>query len=229
MFSLISGRLFRYADDFIVLCGSEEDAQLALRLIGERVTEFGLTLHPDKTFLRNLTNPAVNPLASNNELRGITFLGYELVWTKSGDRSWEFKGRTAPGRRAKALAQWDEWLKDFRREQITQGSRGISHKQIDHLLNSAVSHIQGFSSYYLVEGNQGELARYEEQVRGVGARYWNRYIDPHQKESNPFEDDREWLWHNIKMRKLTELSGKPSNSAFTSEKPLRGKEAAWDR
>lgn len=223
------GRLFRYADDFIVLCGSEEDARLALRLIDERVTEFGLSLHPDKTFLRNLTNPTMHPLASSEELRGITFLGYELAWKRSGDKSWEFKGKTAPGRRAKALAQWDKWLKDFRREQITQGSSGISPKQIDHLLNSAVSHIQGFNSYYLVEGNQGELARYEEQVRGAGARYWNRYIDPHQEGSNPFEDDREWLWHNIKMRKLTELSGKPSNSAFTSEKPLRGKEAAWDR
>jgi len=223
------GRLFRYADDFIILCGSEEDAQLALKLIGKQVNEFGLSLHPDKTMLRNLSNPMVLPLATNEGSRGITFLGFEMAWQQSSDMRWEFIGKTAPGRRANALAQWDKWLKDFRREQIIQGSRGISRKQIDHLLNSAVSHIQGFNSYYLAEGNQNELARYEEQVREAGAKFWNKYIDPHRKGSNPFEDDREWLWHNIKMRKLTELSGKPLNSASISEKPLRGKEAVWDR
>ena len=43
------GPLVRYADDFVVLCGTEAKAQEALRLVGECLTGLGLTLHPDKT------------------------------------------------------------------------------------------------------------------------------------------------------------------------------------
>ena len=41
----------RYADDFIVQCRSEREAQLVLELIQEWVDGAGLTLHPEKTRL----------------------------------------------------------------------------------------------------------------------------------------------------------------------------------
>jgi RNA-directed DNA polymerase len=41
--------MVRYADDFVVLCRSQFEAEVALQMISEWVEEAGLTLHPTKT------------------------------------------------------------------------------------------------------------------------------------------------------------------------------------
>lgn len=41
--------LVRYADDFVILCRTREDAQRALELVRQWVADNGLTLHPTKT------------------------------------------------------------------------------------------------------------------------------------------------------------------------------------
>ena len=41
--------MVRYADDFVILCRTEAEAQAALAAVQEWVTEAGLTLHPEKT------------------------------------------------------------------------------------------------------------------------------------------------------------------------------------
>ena len=43
--------MVRYADDAVVLCRSEEEAQSALARMRAWVTVNGLTLHPEKTHL----------------------------------------------------------------------------------------------------------------------------------------------------------------------------------
>jgi len=49
--------LIRYADDFVVLCGSEADARVALRLIQDWTAGAGLALHPQKTRLVHMGEP----------------------------------------------------------------------------------------------------------------------------------------------------------------------------
>ena len=41
--------MVRYADDFVILCRTAEEAPRALELVQTWVTENGLTLHPTKT------------------------------------------------------------------------------------------------------------------------------------------------------------------------------------
>ena len=48
------GTLVRYADDAVVMCRSREEAETALGLVGEVLTELGLELHPDKTRIVDL-------------------------------------------------------------------------------------------------------------------------------------------------------------------------------
>src|SRR5215471_14006690 len=48
------GALVRYADDAVVMCRSREEAEVALGLVGEVLTELGLELHPDKTRIVDL-------------------------------------------------------------------------------------------------------------------------------------------------------------------------------
>lgn len=46
-------RMVRYADDFVILCKSREEAERGLRLTQEWVAYYELTLHPDKTHIGN--------------------------------------------------------------------------------------------------------------------------------------------------------------------------------
>ena len=59
--------LVRYADDFVILCRTEAEAQRALEEVREWVNEAGLTLHPEKTRIVNATQPG-----------GFDFLGYHF-------------------------------------------------------------------------------------------------------------------------------------------------------
>ena len=59
--------LVRYADDFVLLCRTEAEAQAALGQVRAWVTEAGLTLHPEKTRIVNASLPG-----------GFDFLGYHF-------------------------------------------------------------------------------------------------------------------------------------------------------
>ncbi len=64
--------MVRYADDFVILCRSEQQAQRALEKVQQWVEEVGLKLHPEKTRIADATG----------EL-GFEFLGYHF---KRGQR-----------------------------------------------------------------------------------------------------------------------------------------------
>lgn len=61
-------RMVRYADDFVLLCRSEEEAQGALAQVRQLTAERGLTLHPEKTRLVDAQVPGL----------GFDFLGYHF-------------------------------------------------------------------------------------------------------------------------------------------------------
>jgi RNA-directed DNA polymerase len=64
--------MVRYADDFVILCRTAEDAQRALDLVRSWVTENGLTLHPTKTKI-------VDSRRESFSFLGYTFLGRDCV------------------------------------------------------------------------------------------------------------------------------------------------------
>jgi RNA-directed DNA polymerase len=69
--------MIRYADDLVVLCRSEAEAQRALELLDRLVRGRGLSLHPEKTRLVDITTPG----------EGLDFLGYHF----EGNRRWPRK------------------------------------------------------------------------------------------------------------------------------------------
>jgi RNA-directed DNA polymerase len=79
--------MIRYADDFVILCRSQEEAQAALDLVVDWVREAGLTLHPEKTRI-------VNSLETSFD-----FLGYKFL-----------KHRRFP--RKKSLAKFKDAIRD---------------------------------------------------------------------------------------------------------------------
>ena len=94
--------MVRYADDFVILCRSREDAQSALRLVREWSEANRLTIHPDKT-----------RIVDASQRGGFDFLGYHF---ERGGKRW-------PSR--KAVTQ----LRD-RVRPITGRSKGQSMQQI---------------------------------------------------------------------------------------------------
>lgn len=58
--------MVRYADDFVILCRTAEQAEAALALVQQWTTENGLTLHPEKTRIVDI------------EAASFDFLGYSL-------------------------------------------------------------------------------------------------------------------------------------------------------
>jgi RNA-directed DNA polymerase len=61
-------RMVRYADDFVILCATQAEAEAALRQITAWVDANGLTLHPDKTRIGDSRQPG----------QGFEFLGYRF-------------------------------------------------------------------------------------------------------------------------------------------------------
>jgi RNA-directed DNA polymerase len=95
--------MVRYADDFIILCRSERQAQAALEKVQEWVAKEGLTLHPEKTRIVEASQPG-----------GFDFLGYHfergMKWPrkKSMDRFKETiraKTRRNAGRSLRVICQ----------------------------------------------------------------------------------------------------------------------------
>jgi RNA-directed DNA polymerase len=67
--------MVRYADDFVILCRSEADAQAALTLVAQWVNDNGLTLHPTKTKIVDARTD------------GFDFLGYHFLGVKHWPRN----------------------------------------------------------------------------------------------------------------------------------------------
>jgi len=98
--------LVRYADDCVVMCGTQAEAERVLARIRELIEDRGLTLHPEKTKLVDATAPG-----------GFDFLGYHFE-----------QGRRYP--RKKSVRK----LKDTIRER-TRRTNGHSLARIIETLN----------------------------------------------------------------------------------------------
>ncbi len=101
-------RMVRYADDFVILCRSAEEAQKALEEVRKWVEANGLQLHPEKTHVGNCMEAG----------QGFEFLGYRF---EAGKR-WV---------RKKSLMRFKDKVR-----QKTKRSRGASMKEIIIDLNS---------------------------------------------------------------------------------------------
>jgi RNA-directed DNA polymerase len=86
--------MVRYADDFVILSRTAADAQRALELVQQWVTENGLMLHPAKTRIVDVRSA------------GFDFLGYHFCRTKRGIRHWV---------RAKSVQKLKETLRPITR------------------------------------------------------------------------------------------------------------------
>ncbi|MCC6739946.1 MAG: group II intron reverse transcriptase/maturase [Planctomycetia bacterium] len=72
-----TGRRIRYADDFVIMCDTKAKATLARKKIGDKLTDLGLALHPERTRLVDL----------GNGKEGFVFLGCAIRKRRSIQRA----------------------------------------------------------------------------------------------------------------------------------------------
>jgi len=130
-------QMIRYADDFVVCCHTEAEAQAALTEIGRWVQAAGLTLHPTKTRIVNAA-----------ERDGFDFLGYHFEqYREGGGKKWP---------RQKSQFK----LRESLREKLRRGRSG-SIRQIVAELNPTLRGWYGYFKYSLPTA----LQRVDEWVR----------------------------------------------------------------
>ena len=114
--------IVRYADDFIVGFEHEADARRFLDAMRERLGEFALTLHPEKTRLIEFGRFA----ADNRKRRGLgkpetfNFLGFTFICGKSRRGSFLIKRKT---RRDRMRAKLQEIMQELRQRMHLAYSR----------------------------------------------------------------------------------------------------------
>ena len=105
--------IVRYADDFVILCQSQEEAEAALAEVEAWTAHHGLALHPDKTHVGNCMDAG----------HGFDFLGYRFegghrfVRRKSfkalRDKIRQLTGRTRSGALPDVIAELNPILQGW--------------------------------------------------------------------------------------------------------------------
>src|SRR5882762_4618790 len=142
--------IVRYADDIIVGFEHEADAQCFLEAMRERLGEFALSLHPDKTRLIEFGRHA----AANRERRGVgkpetfNFLGFSFICGKSRRGKFLLKRKTRRDRMRAKLQAIKQELRQRRHQPIPVQGKWL--RQV----------VKGYFNYHAVPTNNQALAAF---------------------------------------------------------------------
>ncbi len=156
----MKGRCFliRFADDAIIGCEEECDAQKLMAVLPKRFGRYGLTVHPTKTALITFRRPARHEVTDDGN-GTFDFLGLTHYWTKSRRGYWVIKRRTAGKRLRRRLTEIWDWCRDNRHTPIAE-----QHKRLSATL-------RGYYQYYGIRGNFERLETVFEYLRKAW-RFW---------------------------------------------------------
>jgi group II intron reverse transcriptase/maturase len=153
----------RYADDFVIGFEREADARACLEALRQRLGEFGLRLHPDKTRLIEFgrASAARREREGRGKCETFDFLGFTHICgkTRRGKR-FKLVRKTIAKRMGRTLATIKLQLERRRHDRLGQTGRWLA------------SVVRGWRQYYAVPGNFDRLRQFDQAVR----RLWLRQI-----------------------------------------------------
>ena len=154
--------IVRFADDIIVGFDHETDARRFWDAMRERLQEFSLTLHPEKTRLIEFGRRA----ATNRKQRGLgkpetfSFLGFALICGKSRRGTFLIHRKTRRDRRIAKLREVKEELRQRMHQPIPEQGKWL--KQV----------VTGFFAYHAVPTNFRALQAFRDHVKDL----WRRSL-----------------------------------------------------
>ncbi len=158
--------MVRYADDFVIVCELEGDAEKLMAVLPKRFGKYGLKLHPEKTRLVRFTKPPFkSPGKGGGEGGSGTFdlLGFTHSWRRSfRSRAWVIQRKTASSRLSRSIRRVTEWC------------RANRHLDVAEQCKALVSKLRGHYQYFGLTGNGRSLKIYFNAVREEWHRWLNR-------------------------------------------------------
>lgn len=155
--------LIRYADDAIIGCELEEDAQRIMRVLPKRLARYGLKLHPEKTRLVHFKRP---PRRDGGNSRPppappgtFEFLGFMHLWSLSRKGNWVVKQWTSKKRFQRGLKAIAMWCRKHRHAPVAVQHDALRRKLIGHY------------NYYGITGNGDRIGRFLTCVGRIW-RFW---------------------------------------------------------
>jgi RNA-directed DNA polymerase len=155
--------LIRYADDFLILTQYQDQAQRIVKVLGQRLGKFGLTLHPDKTrtmsFGRYERGKAKR---ENRKPHTFEFLGF-THYCGTSRKGWFLLGRkTAEKRLRRACRKLKLWLKEVRCQRMKAFWPTLAAK------------LRGHYQYYGIRGNSRMIRQFGYVAIRMVAKWLNR-------------------------------------------------------
>jgi RNA-directed DNA polymerase len=146
--------IVRYADDIVVGFEHETEARRFWDAMRERLQEFALSLHPDKTRLIEFGRHA----ATNREKRGLakpetfTFLGFTLICGKSRRGNFLVKRKTRRDRMIGKIKEVKQTLRRLMHQPIPEQGRWL--RQV----------VTGYFAYHAVPTNSRALRAFRLEI-----------------------------------------------------------------
>jgi RNA-directed DNA polymerase len=166
--------LVRYADDLVLAFEDHLDARRVFRALEQRLSRFGLTLHPEKSrfidFRFRRPGGQRHPATSGTTF---DFLGFTHVWGRSRQAKNVVRQVTAKGRFARALSAVNAWCQRNR------------HQAVRHQHAHLSAMLRGHYGYYGITGNGRRIRWYLHQVE----RIWKKWLSHRGRHGN-FRWDR---------------------------------------
>lgn len=151
-----SSKIIRFADDFLLLFSDKSDARRVMKVLPKRLGKFGLTLHPEKTSLIELTG------RGGRKPDTFDFLGFTHYMGKSRKGNKVLKRKTSRKKLRMSLQRVSEWLKANR------------HKPVGDLISLLNQKLRGHYGYYGITFNSRSLSVYHHCVRRCLHKWLNR-------------------------------------------------------
>ena len=150
-----NARLVRFADGFLLLFASKEDAERVMKVLLKRLAKFGLTLHPEKTRLVNLGAGQTKP--PTFDVLGFT---YCMGRSRKGRRI--VKRKTAKKKLKASITRLEEWVKRNR------------HKPVKQLIPELNQKLRGHYGYYGITFNYPAVAKCQRRVKWMLYKWLSR-------------------------------------------------------
>jgi group II intron reverse transcriptase/maturase len=123
--------LVRYCDDFVIGFELQEDAQRVNQLLGERLAEYGLELHPEKTRMVDFRRPPHRQQGGKGP-GTFDFLGFTHYWRRSQRGYWHMAVKTRRARLKRTITSIYDWCRRQRHESIPAQHAALKRKLTGH-------------------------------------------------------------------------------------------------
>ena len=150
--------LIRYADDFVIAMERGDEAQQVMAQLRERLGQYGLALHPQKTRLVEFGRPSANH--QGKAAGTFDFLGFTFYWRRSRRGTWRMQCKTRHERLIRAIQAVAAWCRAHRHDPLKEQHAALKRRLIGHF------------NYFGVNGNFRSLTHLVEQTQ----RDWFKWL-----------------------------------------------------